>query len=210
MRAPGGMVYIIDDDDPFRESLERLVRAFGFAAQSFAAVKDFRVLEKFRRPGVLLLDIQMPDTNGLTFQNELVARHFPLPIVFITGHGDVPMSVAAIKKGAEDFVLKPFKPEQLLRVLKTALERDRGMARESLRLARVKRMFDTLTPKEVEVLRGVVAGQLNKQIASFMDISIKTVKIHRGRVMQKLGVGSVADLVRLVNESQVFSATSFV
>jgi FixJ family two-component response regulator len=195
------MVYVVDDDASVRKSLARLLRASGHSADTFASPAEF--LEHCRQTpvrGCALLDIQMPGLNGLELQRELLAANVAIPIIFITGHGDIPMSVKAMKAGAVDFLSKPFRDEELLGAIDQAIARDREQQSERAELESLSMRYRTLTPREREVLALVVGGLLNKQIAAKLNASEKTIKIHRGRVMQKMQVQSVADLVRAVEK----------
>jgi FixJ family two-component response regulator len=191
------MVYVVDDDASVRKSLARLLRSTGHAAEIFASPTEF--LNHCRqRPvrGCALLDVQMPGLNGLDLQQELLAANVAIPIIFITGHGDIPMGVKAMKAGAVDFLAKPFHDKDLLDAIDQALARDSEQQSERTELKSLDELYATLTPREREVLSLVVCGLLNKQIAVKLNASEKTIKIHRGRVMQKMQVQSVADLVR--------------
>jgi FixJ family two-component response regulator len=190
-------VFIIDDDASVRKGLSRLLRSLGFDVEAFASAEEFLVRERFQGVGCIVLDVRMPGLSGVDLQNELTRVHYDVPIIFITGHGDIPMSVEAMKKGAIDFLPKPFDEDALLLAVTRALEKA-GDARV-LKVERdaLKSRLELLTPRETEILRYVISGMLNKQIAYELDIAEKTVKVHRGRIMEKLSVNSVADLVRL-------------
>jgi FixJ family two-component response regulator len=195
------MVFVVDDDASVRKSLARLLRASGHSADTFASPAEF--LEHCRQTpvrGCALLDIQMPGLNGLELQQELLAANVVIPIIFITGHGDIPMSVKAMKSGAVDFLSKPFRDEELLDAIDQAIARDREQQSDRAELELLDELYATLTPREREVMALVVGGLLNKQIAGKLSASEKTIKIHRGRVMQKMQVQSVADLVRAVGK----------
>jgi FixJ family two-component response regulator len=195
-RAP--VVFVVDDDDSVRKSLVRLLKSVGYAARSYASAGAF--LDDWQRdpaPGCLVLDVQLPGLNGLDLQDLVRSSDCPLPIIFITGHGDIPMSVRAMKSGAIDFLPKPFQDESLLRAIREALalqERRRG--ERSARDAAAA-LHATLTPREREVMTLVVSGLANKQIAARLGACVKTIKVHRARVMEKMNVRSVADLVRV-------------
>ena len=197
------IVFVIDDDASIRKSLSRLLRSAGHTTETFASAEAFLGREHFNGIGCLLLDVQMPGLSGMDLQEELNRADYHMPIVFITGHGDIPMSVEAMKKGAVDFLTKPFDDKELLLAVEKAIEEDtcaRAAYDEALDLRkRIKR----LTSRELEVLRYVLTGMLNKQIALKLDIAEKTVKVHRGRIMEKLCVDSVADLVRLAGKAGV-------
>jgi RNA polymerase sigma factor (sigma-70 family) len=198
MTEPHPTVFVVDDDASVRKSLRRLLKSAGYFTESFASADEFLECWKANPlPGCVLLDIQMPGLNGFQLQQRLQnSTHFGIPIIFITGHGDIPSSVTAMKAGAVDFFAKPFNDEDLLKAVREAIERDQRERAERAERASVERCFETLTPREREVIALVVKGLLNKQIASALGTSEKTIKIHRGRVMEKMKVRSVADLVR--------------
>jgi len=200
MNTPRGIVYIVEDDASFRKSVARLINASGFETESFESANAFLTGAVIRSPGCLLLDIRLPDMDGLTLQQMLAEKEANLPIIFMTGHGDIPMSVQAMKKGAIDFLPKPFKPEELLGALEKALERNTHDTAEAIEKEKINLMIDTLTPREKEVLRWIITGKLNKQIAWELGTTEKTIKVHRSRVMQKTRVSSVAELVRLAEK----------
>jgi RNA polymerase sigma factor (sigma-70 family) len=190
-------VFVVDDDDSVRKSLVRLLRAMGYPARPYASAKEF--LETWRldpAPGCLVLDVQLPELNGMELQEVLRQTACPVPIIFITGHGDIPMSVRAIKAGAVDFLAKPFQDEALLRAVQEAISRSQRAAAERAELDQAATLYATLTQREREVMALVVRGLSNKQIAAELGTSVKTIKVHRGRVMEKMQVRSVADLVR--------------
>lgn len=190
-------VFVVDDDASVRKGLERLLKSAGFRPEGFASAEEFLdCWEQDPAPGCVLLDIQMPGLDGLQLQQKLQACAVPIPIIFITGHGDIPSSVSAMKAGAVDFLPKPIHDEDLLRAVREAIQQDRKERTERAERDAVAERFQTLTPREREVMALVVRGMLNKQIAFSLGASEKTVKIHRGRVMEKMKVSSVADLVR--------------
>jgi FixJ family two-component response regulator len=195
-------VLLVDDDNSVRRALTRLIKSAGYAVQAFASARDF--LEYWRitneGPACLVLDVRMPGLSGLDLQHELLASNTLLPIIFITGHGDIPMSVKAMKEGAVDFLPKPVKDKDLLNAIEQALARANHDLREQKELEDVQRRLKTLTPREREVMTLVVRGLLNKQIAFELGTVEKTVKVHRARVMEKMGVQSLADLVRLAEK----------
>jgi FixJ family two-component response regulator len=198
-------VFVIDDDASVRKSLSRLLRSAGYTAETFSSAEEFLRREHFDGVGCILLDVKMPGLSGMDLQEELNKADYHLPIVFITGHGDIPTSVEAMKKGAVDFLTKPFDDEELLQALRAAIEKDRNARAEYTEVHEIRRLIELLTPREDEILRYVVTGMLNKQIALELGIAEKTVKVHRGRVMEKLGVDSVADLVRLAEKAGIQS-----
>jgi two-component system response regulator FixJ len=196
-------VFVIDDDASVRKSLSRLLGSMGFAVETFASAELFLDREHYDGVGCIILDVRMPGLSGMELQDELTKADYSMPIVFITGHGDIPMSVQAMEKGAADFLSKPFDDEELLQAVKKAIEKD-GKARENRAEAHdICRRIELLTPREQEVLRYVITGMLNKQIALKLDIAEKTVKVHRGRIMEKPCVDSVAELVRLAAKAGV-------
>lgn len=198
---PTSTVYLIDDDLSVRQGLARLIRVAGHHVVAFASAREFLAAGPPVGPGCLVLDVRMPDVSGLELQERLAGRDDPMPIIFITGHGDIPMSVRAMKSGAVDFLPKPVDGKQLLAAIGQALARDQAVRQRRAVAADLGRKFDQLTVREREVMRGVLRGSLNKQIALELGIAEPTVKIHRGRVMEKLGVTSVADLVRLAQRA---------
>jgi FixJ family two-component response regulator len=199
---PGGetgdqpIVFVIDDDDSVRRSLERLLRSVNLDVQTFSTAREFLAQGLPDRPSCVVLDLRLPGPSGLELQESLIKSGHDVPIIFISGHADVPSSVHAIKAGAVDFLQKPFSDQALLDIIHGALRRDRASRQERAEIAGIRMRFDTLTPRERDVLGLVIQGRLNKQIAGDLGISEKTVKFHRGRVMEKTQAGSVAELVR--------------
>ncbi len=200
MTAFDSTVFIIDDDASVRKSLSRLLRSAGYTAETFASAEEFLGREHFNGIGCLLLDVQMPGLSGMDLQKELNKADYHMPIIFITGHGDIPMSVEAMKKGAVDFLTKPFDDKELLQTVESAIEKDRQTRAEYDETLDIRRHIELLTPREHQILRYVITGMLNKKIALKLNISEKTVKVHRGRIMEKLCVDSVAELVRLAEK----------
>jgi len=204
MNSPA-TVFIVDDDPAVLKSLSRLLRSAGLAVATFPSPREFLDRHDPALPGCLVLDIAMPGLNGLELQQELVARGHELPIIFLTGHGDIPMSVQAMKRGAVDFLTKPVDDEALLKAVSVALEKDRHQRQVRAGIAEIQQRLATLTPREREVLEHVIAGQLNKQTAGDLGTAEKTIKVHRARVMEKMKVDSVAELVRLCERAGVGS-----
>jgi RNA polymerase sigma factor (sigma-70 family) len=201
MTGPLPTVFVVDDDAAVRKSLVRLLKSAGYRAESFTSAAEFLdYWERNPAPGCVLLDIQMPGLDGLQLQEELVNSTHAIPIIFITGHGDIPQSVKAMKAGAVDFFAKPLNDENLLQAIREAFQRDRQARIDRAEKNAVAERLATLTPREREVLEWVVRGMLNKQIAAALGASEKTIKIHRGRVMKKMKVQSVADLVRAADK----------
>lgn len=197
MTEPHPTVFVVDDDAAVRKSLVRLLKSAGYHAESFASADEFIECRKRNSlPGCALVDIQMPGIDGLQLQRELINSTHEIPIIFITGYGDIPSSVKAMKAGAVDFFSKPFNDDDLLRAIREAIQRDQRERSERAERVSLAARLATLTPREREVLDLVVRGLLNKQIAAALGASEKTIKIHRGRVMGKMQVQSVADLVR--------------
>lgn len=194
---PRRTVYVVDDDASVRKSVGRLLRTAGYQVEAYASADDFLAHPPSGEPGCLLLDLMMPGRNGLELQEALVAARRLIPIVFVTGHGDVTTSVRAMKGGAVDFLTKPYSPEDLMEAVARAMAKEKRDRREQTQVAELERRARALTPREGEVLRLVVRGLLNKQVAAELGISEKTVKVHRARVMDKMRAESMADLVRM-------------
>jgi len=193
-------VFIVDDDAGLRQAIHDLVESVGLRAQSFASGEDFLRAKHKSRPSCLVLDVRLPQMNGLDFQRRLVETGLETPVIFITAHGDIPMSVRALKSGAVEFLTKPFRDQDLLDAIHQALERDRVADEQQAGLHILEERFHTLTVREQEVMSLVVSGMLNKQIASRIGAAEATVKIHRGNVMRKMQAGSVVDLVRMADK----------
>ena len=195
-------VHIVDDDEAMRDSLKWLLESRGLKVELYPSAEAFLHVFNTGFCGCLVLDVRMPGMNGLDLHRELQARASTLPVIFITGHGDVPMAVSALKKGAADFIEKPFNDKDMLRLIESCMKQDRAAAARRAENASVAQRLDSLTQREREVLGLIVAGKLNKQIADELRISIKTVEVHRSRVMEKMGAASVAELVQLVLKAQ--------
>jgi len=191
-------IVVIDDDPDVRGSLGGLLRSVGLQVRLMASVAEFLKSGRPDGPTCLILDVRLPGRSGLDFQRELSAANIHIPIIFITGHGDIPMTVQAMKGGAIEFLTKPFRDHDMLEAVQLGLARDRAWRESEKVLAVLRARYDTLTPREREVMALVVTGRLNKQIAGDIGISEITVKIHRGHVMQKMGARSFADLIRMV------------
>jgi len=194
------VVHVVDDDDAFRGAVTRLLEAAGYAVRGYGSAGDFLIARLDDAPGCLLLDVNLPGPSGLELQAALVERSVALPIVFLTGHGDVPGSVRAMKAGAVDFLEKPVAREPLLAAVREALARGAGARASGERLRGLRARYETLTRREREVFAGVVAGKLNKQIAGAIGAAERTVKAHRAQVLAKMGAGSVAELSRIATE----------
>jgi len=197
MANRSGTVFIVDDDEAVRDSLSLLMEAESLSVECFASAMEFLERCPNDKPGCLLLDIRMPQMSGLELRDELLQRGSTMPIVFITGHGDVPMAVDAMKQGAIDFIQKPFRDEELLERVHQALHRNKEERSNAEKIREVSERFARLTPRETEVMTMVVAGNANKVIAQDLGVSQRTVEIHRARVMEKMGARSIAHLVQL-------------
>ncbi|MGN6480295.1 response regulator transcription factor [Luteibacter sp.] len=194
--AQAPIVCVVDDDQAVREALGSLFRSVGLSVATFGSTADFLARDNAGAPGCLVLDVRLPGVSGLDFQAQLSGMDNSLPIVFMTGHGDIPMSVRAMKAGALDFLAKPFRDQDMLDAVSAAIERDAASRRDADALSTVRTAYASLTPREREVMQHVTAGLMNKQVGALLGLSEITVKIHRGNVMRKMGVRSLADLVR--------------
>ena len=203
MREPGPVVFVVDDDASLRHALTNLLRSVGLRVETFGSAREFLAGPRPDAPGCVVLDVRLPGLSGLDLQRELAAAQIDLPIIFMTGYGDIPMTVQAMKAGAVEFLTKPFRDQDLLDAIQQALERDRVAWRQRAALAAVRQCYDRLTPREREVMRFVVAGWLNKQIAAELGTSEIMVKVHRGQVMRKMQAASVADLVRMAAQLRI-------
>ena len=201
-------VFIVDDDPAIREALGSLLRSVGLEFKALPSVPEFLRSERPDGPTCLVLDIRLPGRSGLDFQRELSAANIHLPIIFITGHGDIPMSVQAMKGGALEFLTKPFRDQDLLDAIQLGLARDRAQRADEKALAALREQFEMLSPREREVMAEVVKGRLNKQIAGDIGISEITVKVHRGQVMRKMKASSLPDLTRMAGKLKLSAEPS--
>lgn len=200
MSSSQSLVHLIDDDDSLRKAVARLLQAAGYAVRSYSSAGEFLIADSGAAPGCIVLDVRMPGPSGLELQSALIRQGNRLPIIFLTGHGDIPMSVQAIKAGAIDFLTKPVQREPLLAAVENALEVYRQENQQQKRADFLRACYQSLSDREREIFRQVVQGRLNKQIASALGIAERTVKAHRSQVMEKMQVASLADLVRVAGE----------
>jgi FixJ family two-component response regulator len=203
MKKKTPLIFIVDDDPDVRQALGLLFESADYDVETFACADEFLMRKPCHRTCCLVLDISMPGLSGLELQDELIKRELVIPIVFITGHGDVPKTVKAMKKGAVDFLPKPFVDEELLNAVDEAIEKCSHIRKNKSEKDNVLHLLKTLTPREYEIMRWIIAGMLNKQIAYKLGISERTVKFHRGNIMNKMQVVSVADLVRLTQKADI-------
>jgi FixJ family two-component response regulator len=201
MTEAQSIVFVIDDDAAMRKALDSLIRSVGLPVQVFGSVQEFLQSKRPNVPSVLVLDIRLPGISGLDFQRELTEA---IPIIFITGHGDIPMSVRAMKAGALEFLTKPWREQDLLDAIHLGLERDRVRRERDVEIAALQERYKSLTPREQEVLSWVISGRLNKQIAAEIGTSETTVKVHRGQLMRKMGARSLPELVRMAEKMGKF------
>ena len=206
MKQAEQMVMVIDDDPSVRTAIAQLLGAVGLTSETFASGEEFLEADLPDLPRCLVLDVRLPGLSGLNLQRELSERKIDIPIIFITGHGDIPMTVQAMKAGAVEFLSKPFRDQDLLDAIEHATERDRLARRERRELERLDERYRSLTPREREVMQLVIAGLLNKQIAVELDLSEKTVNVHRGQVMHKMRADSLAELVRMTERLHLSAA----
>jgi RNA polymerase sigma factor (sigma-70 family) len=204
MTAPP-LVFVVDDDRSVRSSLKFLLSTVGLQSETFDSADSFLHKKRPDVPSCLVLDVRLPGVSGLDFQRELTARNISIPIVFLTGHGDIPMSVRAMKAGAVEFLTKPFRDQDLLDAVRVALDRDRARREQETELADIRRRFDSLSSREQEVLSMVMNGMLNKQIAAELGTAESTVKVQRSRAMEKMQAESLAHLIKMMQKLQLHS-----
>jgi len=200
LRQSNAVIAIVDDDPSVREGLESLIRSAGWRVETFASAQEFLARPRAEAPCCLILDLQLPGLSGLDLQKRMAEVELEIPIVFLTGHGNIPASVQAMKAGAVEFLTKPFDEEELLQAIREALERDRRNRQRHAEISELRGRHELLTAREQEAMQQVVAGLLNKQVAGELKISEFTVKVHRGQVMRKMGADSLADLVRMAEK----------
>jgi FixJ family two-component response regulator len=201
--TPNGIVFVIDDDESVRKSLKRLLRSANYQTEVFESASDFLARSPYFGSACIVVDVKMPRVNGIEFQQALIDRRREEQLIFITGHGNIPMCAQVMKAGAVDFLPKPFKPRELLKCVERALARSIEQRRGAAEKDGARRLLDLLTPREFEVMELVVTGMLNKQVGGELGMAEKTVKVHRGRMMQKLGINCVPELVRLVQKAGI-------
>ena len=205
MKLGDSIVFVVDDDSSVREALTDLITSIGLLVEAFKSAREFLEHMRYDTPACLVLDVRLPGLSGLDLQRELVRTEAPIPIIFITGHGDIPMSVRAMKEGAVEFLAKPFRDQDLLDAIQHALEIDRAARQERSLVADMRRRYESLTNREREVMRLVVSGLLNKQIAGELGSSEVTVKMHRGQVMRKMKAQSIVELLRMAEKIGIAS-----
>ena len=208
MSEPESIVFVVDDDPSVRSAIERLIGTVGLQVQLFGSAQEFLASKLPNVPSCLVLDIRLPGISGLGLQRQLVEANVQIPIIFITAHSDVPMTVRAMKAGAVEFLTKPFRDQDLLDAIHSALERDRGRRQQEAELVVLREHFESLSPREREVVSMVVSGMLNKQIAAQIGTAENTVKAHRSRAMEKMQANSLADLVKMIQRLQVSPSKS--
>jgi FixJ family two-component response regulator len=208
MTDPAAIVFVVDDDPSVRRAIKRLVESVGLKVEMFGSGQEFLQAKRPVAPSCLVLDIRLPGISGLDFQKELAEANILVPLIFITAHGDIPMTVRAMKAGAVEFLTKPFRDQDLLDAIQVALERDRARRQQEAEIADLRERFELLTSREHEVVDMVVRGMLNKQIAFELGTAENTVKVHRSRAMEKMQAQSLADLVKMVERLQSSHARS--
>jgi FixJ family two-component response regulator len=208
MAAAESLVFVIDDDPSFRRSTETLIGSADFSVQAFSSAEEFLRSRRPDAPACLVLDVRLPQLSGLDLQRELAKAGAQIPIIFITGHGDIPMTVQAMKAGATEFLTKPFREQDLLDAIQRAINLDRAARLQRAKLADLRGRYHSLTAREREVMAQVVTGMLNKQVAHELGTTEKTIKVHRGHIMQKMGAKSLADLVRTAERLGIFGRRS--
>ena len=208
MKSSDPLIFVIDDDELVRKGLKRLLKLADYESEIFESASDFLSRPPHPGPACVIVDVQMPGLNGLDFQKTLIRRRREEQLLFITGHGNIPMCAQVMKAGAVDFLPKPFKPRELLKCVERALARSTEQRRRDAGKNEARRLLDSLSPREFEVMQLLITGMLNKQVGYELGITDATVKVHRGQVMQKLGVTSVAELLLLVQKAGVVSRTN--
>lgn len=203
MNATGPMVFVVDDDKLFRSSTERLVRLAGFNVQSFTSARDFLKNSRPEGPACLVLDVKMPGLSGMDLQRELTKSGIDIPIIFITGHGDIPTSVRAMKAGAVEFLTKPFRSRALLDAIRAAIERNRSTLLKQSEIRELGERYEQLTPREREVMKLIVDGLLNKEVAAKLSTTEATIKFHRAHIMQKMRANSLVELNRMADKLDI-------
>jgi RNA polymerase sigma factor (sigma-70 family) len=208
MNEPAPVVFVVDDDPIVCTSMKRLIRTLGLEVQTFNSAQEFLRAKRPNAPGCLVLDVRLPDLSGLDLQQELAKARIDLPIIFVTGHADIPMSVRAMKAGAVEFLTKPFREQDLLEAIQHGIAQDRETRERRAAISELQQRLDSLTPREHEVFPLVVSGLPNKQIADQLGASEKTIKVHRGQLMRKMAAESLADLVRMSERLKISSPKS--
>jgi len=202
----GSIIYIVDDDISVCRALALLLKSYGFRVQTFMRAADFLAFKRLKLPSCLILDMRLPGINGFALQEVMKLRGISIPTIFITGHGDIPMSVKAMQAGAVDFLPKPFAEKKLLNAITTAILKSKAQNKAQAEISKIKRRVKTLSPRELEVFRLVAKGMLSKQIARKRGTSLQTIKVHRGRVMQKMQAKTVTELIHFAQKAGVTSS----
>lgn len=206
MTSPWPIIYIVDDDASVRRALSLLLKSHGFKVEAFICAEDFLAFKHLKLPSCLVLDVQLPDIDGIALQDAMARQKLIIPIVFITGHGNIPMSVKAMQAGAIDFLPKPFTKKDLLNAIEAAIAKNKTQNKEEAEIASIKRRIKTLSPRELEVFRLVASGMLSKQIAFKRGTSLQTIKVHRSRVMQKMQAKTVTELIHFAQKAGLASS----